>query len=237
MAKKANLFAVKVLDDQGAGAISGIISGLDLVAQRVANQTNSNSTTTTTNGTNALTPTFQSVGKRAVVANQTANANNFTLLNQLPNSLNVTSPISNPETTTPPNTDPNANTTTTITTPNTTNTPPATTTTTPDMTTPNTTTPNTTTPNTTTANRAVVNMSLGGDSHSNALDAAVQSLIAQGVVVVIAAGNAGTQIGTSSPADVAQAISVGAMDVHDNVPNFSDFGYVHSLYSYHKFFH
>lgn len=218
MAKKANLFAVKVLDDQGAGAISGIISGLDLVSQRVANQTNS----TTTNGTNPLTPVFQPVGKRAVVANQTANANNFTLLNQLPNSLNVTSPISNPDTTTLPNT--NTNTTTMITAPDTT-----TTITAPDTTTtitaPDTTT--TTTPDTTTANRAVVNMSLGGDSHSNALDAAVQSLIAQGVVVVIAAGNAGTQIGSSSPADVAQAISVGAMDVHDNVPSFSDFGYVH----------
>lgn len=163
VAKKANLFAVKVLDDQGAGPISGIISGLNLVAQRVANQTSS------TNDT-GIRPIFQSVESPAQVSNQTANANNFTLLNQLPTTLNSSTPL-----------DP-------------------------------------------TASRAVVNMSLGGDSHSNALDAAVQSLVAQGVVVVIAAGNSGVTVGTSSPADVDTAIVVGAMDVHDTVPSFSDFG-------------
>jgi len=162
VAKKANVFAVKVLDDQGAGPISAIISGLNLVGQRVTNQT------TTTNTT--LQPIFQT--PPTVAQNQTANANNFTLLNQLPNNANTASSNTFASST----------------------------------------------------SRAVVNMSLGGSSHSNALDSAVKSLVGQGVVVVIAGGNDGNDVGTSSPADVDEAITVGAMDVHDAVPSFSAFG-------------
>ena len=172
VAKKANIFAVKVLDDQGAGPISDIISGLNVVLQRVANQT----TTAASNGTSknpvqaiAIPPPGGQITKRVFV-----NANNFTLLNQLPNNANTSSGLDNGTATGP--------------------------------------------------RPSVVNLSLGGSGHSNSLDAAVKSLVAQGIVMVIAAGNDGVEVGDASPADVAEAITVGAMDVNDNVPSFSNFG-------------
>ncbi|KIM22429.1 hypothetical protein M408DRAFT_18182 [Serendipita vermifera MAFF 305830] len=174
VAKKASIFAVKVLDDQGAGPISDIISGLDIVSQRVANQTNAannanNGSSTTPVQAIEIAPPGGTIIKRA-----TANANNFTLLNQLPNNVNTSTPVDTGAATGP--------------------------------------------------RPAVVNMSLGGSGHSNALDAAVKALVAQGVVMVIAAGNDGVEVGDASPADVQEAITVGAMDVRDNVPSFSNFG-------------
>jgi cerevisin len=225
VAKGANLFAVKVLDDQGAGPISDIISGLNVVSQRVASLSG-NSTTGGTNTTTTIAPAPVQVIDIPQPGGQlrkrvTANANNFTLLNQLPNSLNngtnsVTAPIGNNNNITSPIGNNNnitfpigggSNTTTAV--------------------------PIGSGGNTTTAvppigatgtHPSVVNLSLGGTSHSNALDAAVKALVDQGVVMVIAAGNDGVDVGDASPADVAEAITVGAMDVHDAVPSFSDFG-------------
>jgi subtilisin family serine protease len=74
------------------------------------------------------------------------------------------------------------------------------------------------------AHPSVVNLSLGGTTHLDALDAAVKALVDQGVVMVIAAANSGVDVGDASPADVAEAITVGAMEVHDAVPSFSNFG-------------
>lgn len=70
---------------------------------------------------------------------------------------------------------------------------------------------------------AVINMSLGG-SPSAATDAAVERAIAQGVTVVVAAGNEGEDARNSSPARVANAITVGASDINDNLASFSNFG-------------
>lgn len=78
---------------------------------------------------------------------------------------------------------------------------------------------------------SVVNMSLGGSANSRSFDAAVKSLVAQGIVVVVAAGNEGVDVGNSSPAGIAEAITVGAADVNDGVASFSNFGYV--LLSFH----
>ncbi|CAG7855232.1 SubName: Full=Probable endopeptidase K {ECO:0000313/EMBL:CCA73645.1} [Serendipita indica DSM 11827] len=133
VAKAANLFAVKVLDDSGAGPISAIISGLNLVAKRASGQNTTSTTNSTTQAQSVVSP--PTLDRRV-----TANVNNFTLLNQLPNSANVSSPV------------------------------------------------------------------------------------VRGVVVVIAAGNDGVEVGDASPADVPEAITVGAMDVNDNVPSFSNFG-------------
>lgn len=174
VAKKASIFAVKVLDDQGSGPISDIISGLNVVSQRVANQTSATNTTSGPSNTPqaiAIPVPGGQIVKRVVV-----NVNNFTLLNQLPNSLNTSSPIDTGAATGP--------------------------------------------------RPSVVNLSLGGSGHSNSLDAAVKALVAQGIVMVIAAGNDGVEIGDASPADVAEAITVGAMDVRDAVPSFSNFGCV-----------
>jgi subtilisin family serine protease len=70
---------------------------------------------------------------------------------------------------------------------------------------------------------AVVNMSLGGMS-SAALDQAVQNSIAKGVTYVVAAGNSNANACLSSPARVANAITVGAVNIQDGRSYFSNFG-------------
>ena len=62
---------------------------------------------------------------------------------------------------------------------------------------------------------SVVNLSLGGDQ-SNVLDAAVQATIDAGIPVVVAAGNEAQNACNDSPADVRDAITVGASDRNDN---------------------
>ncbi len=75
---------------------------------------------------------------------------------------------------------------------------------------------------------AVVNLSLGGGANST-IDAAVQSAINDGVTAVVAAGN-GNWAGRRqdacgySPARVAGAITVGAVDKTDKAASFSNYG-------------
>ena len=78
--------------------------------------------------------------------------------------------------------------------------------------------------------RAVVNLSLGG-APSALLDSAVNSLINQGIVVVVAAGNDGDDIDETqhdacqySPARVSAAITVAATDIDDSRSFFSNYG-------------
>lgn len=70
---------------------------------------------------------------------------------------------------------------------------------------------------------AVANMSLGGGA-SQAMDDAVRNLIAQGVSVAVAAGNESADACGSSPARVAQAITVGSTANTDVRSSFSNFG-------------
>ncbi len=72
-------------------------------------------------------------------------------------------------------------------------------------------------------NPAVANMSLGGGV-SAALDTAVRNSIASGVTYSIAAGNSNADASTSSPARVAEAITVGATTMTDARSSFSNFG-------------
>jgi subtilisin family serine protease len=77
---------------------------------------------------------------------------------------------------------------------------------------------------------AVANMSLGGGV-SAALDSAVRRSIAAGVTYAIAAGNSNTNAANSSPARVAEAITVGASTSTDARSSFSNFGSVVDIFA------
>mmetsp|Transcript_19523 Transcript_19523/g.22183 ORF Transcript_19523/g.22183 Transcript_19523/m.22183 type:complete len:326 (-) Transcript_19523:357-1334(-) len=77
--------------------------------------------------------------------------------------------------------------------------------------------------NTTRTFPAVVNMSLGG-SHSDTFNDATKSLYDQGIVTVVAAGNESTDACDKSPASLAQALTVGAIEEGDARAYFSNYG-------------
>lgn len=70
---------------------------------------------------------------------------------------------------------------------------------------------------------AVANMSLGGGA-SSSVDLAVQRMIDDGVVVVVAAGNSNVDACGSSPARAAGALTVGATTNTDARASYSNFG-------------
>ncbi|WP_406121950.1 S8 family peptidase [Streptomyces sp. NBC_00989] len=70
---------------------------------------------------------------------------------------------------------------------------------------------------------AVANLSLGG-YHNAQLDTAVRNSIASGVTYTVAAGNDGLPAGLYSPADVKEAVTVGATDKNDARAAFSNYG-------------
>jgi subtilisin family serine protease len=70
---------------------------------------------------------------------------------------------------------------------------------------------------------AVLNMSLGGGV-SAALDKAVKRVVADGVTVVVAAGNTNSDACLSSPSRVPTAITVGATQRTDQRASFSNWG-------------
>jgi aqualysin 1 len=70
---------------------------------------------------------------------------------------------------------------------------------------------------------AVANLSLGGGL-STSLNNAVQELINDGVVTVVAAGNSGANACNYSPSSVTAAIVVGASDQIDQDTSFSNYG-------------
>ncbi|MGI5480917.1 S8 family peptidase [Streptomyces lavendofoliae] len=77
---------------------------------------------------------------------------------------------------------------------------------------------------------AVANMSLGGGVDS-ALDTAVRNSIASGVTYAIAAGNDGRDASNSSPARVAEAITVGSTTSTDARSSFSNYGSLVDLFA------
>jgi subtilisin family serine protease len=70
---------------------------------------------------------------------------------------------------------------------------------------------------------AVVNMSLGGGT-SSTLDAAVANTVAEGIPVVVAAGNENVDACTRSPAREPSALTVGATTSSDARASYSNFG-------------
>lgn len=77
---------------------------------------------------------------------------------------------------------------------------------------------------------AVAVMSLGGEP-STALDTAVSDTVAEGIPVIVAAGNEGDNACNYSPARVPSALTVGASDPGDFRPSFSNFGSCVDLYA------
>ncbi|MGY4983481.1 S8 family peptidase [Streptomyces sp. 900105755] len=77
---------------------------------------------------------------------------------------------------------------------------------------------------------AVANLSLGG-YHSPQLDTAVRDSIRAGVTYTVAAGNGDVPAARSSPADVPQALTVGATDRTDARAGFSDYGSAVDLFA------
>jgi subtilisin family serine protease len=70
---------------------------------------------------------------------------------------------------------------------------------------------------------ALANMSLAGETN-RAADAAVRNSIRAGVTYVVAAGNGNSDASRYSPADVSEAITVGATDQFDFRAEFSNYG-------------
>jgi subtilisin family serine protease len=77
---------------------------------------------------------------------------------------------------------------------------------------------------------AVVNMSIGGRP-SAAVDDAVNQLIADGITVVVAAGNDSAQTCSNSPARVPSAITVAASDQNDNEASFTNHGSCNDIFA------
>ncbi|MGW4028124.1 S8 family peptidase [Streptomyces sp. NPDC004838] len=77
---------------------------------------------------------------------------------------------------------------------------------------------------------AVANMSLGGGIDT-ALDTAVRNSIASGVTYAIAAGNDGANASNTSPARVAEAITVGSTTTADARSGFSNYGSVLDIFA------
>ncbi|GGT40385.1 S8 family peptidase [Streptomyces purpureus] len=77
---------------------------------------------------------------------------------------------------------------------------------------------------------AVANMSLGGGVDS-VLDQAVRNSIASGVTYAIAAGNDGANASNTSPARVAEAITVGSTTSSDARSSFSNYGSILDIFA------
>ena len=77
---------------------------------------------------------------------------------------------------------------------------------------------------------AVANLSLGGGADVT-LDAAINALIADGITVVVAAGNAAANTCNYSPARVPAAITVAASDITDDDASFSNYGPCNDLFA------
>jgi oryzin len=70
---------------------------------------------------------------------------------------------------------------------------------------------------------SVISMSLGGP-RSDAFNAAVEAAYQAGVLTVVAAGNSYTDASSYSPASAPNAVTVGAIDVTNTKPSFSNYG-------------
>lgn len=78
---------------------------------------------------------------------------------------------------------------------------------------------------------AVINMSLGGNNRSSALDSAIASVVEQGIPVVVAAGNEDEDACSKSPAGNPYVLTVGASDLDDYRSSYSNYGKCINLFA------
>jgi subtilisin family serine protease len=78
---------------------------------------------------------------------------------------------------------------------------------------------------------AVVNLSLGFESRTEVIDAKIALLLAEGIVVVAAAGNSGISACNTTPAATPGTISVGASSSSDSEPYWSNYGQCVDMYA------
>jgi subtilisin family serine protease len=76
----------------------------------------------------------------------------------------------------------------------------------------------------------VLTMSLGGPADAS-VDTAVRNAVSAGVTVSVAAGNSNTNASSTSPARVAEAITVGATASNDVRSSFSNYGPVVDIFA------
>ncbi|KAG8164459.1 hypothetical protein KVR01_006377 [Diaporthe batatas] len=77
---------------------------------------------------------------------------------------------------------------------------------------------------------SVVSMSLGG-GFSSAFNAAVAAAYDAGITTVVAAGNNGLDASNFSPASAPEAITVGAININNTKPSFSNYGTVVDVFA------
>ena len=78
---------------------------------------------------------------------------------------------------------------------------------------------------------AVVNMSIGFASSDGPIDAKIKELMAEGIIVVAAAGNKGTSACSTTPAGTLGTISVGASTSSDAEASWSNYGQCVDMYA------
>ncbi|KAF4977661.1 hypothetical protein FZEAL_5851 [Fusarium zealandicum] len=78
--------------------------------------------------------------------------------------------------------------------------------------------------------RSVISMSLG-QSRSEAFNAAIEAAYRAGVLTVVAAGNSNADARDFSPASAPRAITVGAVDIRNSRPSFSNYGPVVDVFA------
>ena len=78
---------------------------------------------------------------------------------------------------------------------------------------------------------AVVNMSIGFASSDGPIDAKIRELMAEGIIVVAAAGNKGTSACSTTPAGTLGTISVGASTSSDAEASWSNYGRCVDMYA------
>ncbi|KAJ3273066.1 serine protease [Terramyces sp. JEL0728] len=82
-----------------------------------------------------------------------------------------------------------------------------------------------------TGKRSVINLSLGGDRYSFAMDQIVTAAVAQGIAFAVAAGNRKEVACSGSPQQSQLVLTVGATDKFDNLAEFTNFGPCVNIYA------